>query len=174
MSGPRNDQSGLTLVGLLVALGLLAILTGLAVPAWQRQIEHHRLTAGVTAVYGALVQLRRHSIFLNRPLVFIFRPEIAGQGWCFVMTDDPACDCHRGACPLTSGARRPIEAADFPLLDLRVLPRNGRIKFYPARGTTSAGSVELQVGLSTARIVVSSLGRIRVCSSSLAGYPECS
>lgn len=173
MSGSRVEQAGVTLVGLLVALGVLAILAGLAMPAWQGQVARHRLIAGLTAVRGALVQARHEAIFLNRRLIFVFRPETRGDGWCFAVTDDPDCNCHAGDCPVPSGARRPVRSLDFPELDLRVLPGNGAIRFYPARGTSSAGSVELSIGDVVARVIVSSLGRIRVCSSSIPGYPRC-
>jgi len=173
MSVPGKYQSGLTLISLLTALGLLAVMTGLAFPAWQQQVERHRLTAGVTAVYDALAQTRREAVMFNRPLIFAFQPENALQGWCFTTTVDAACDCRAAHCSLPSGTRRPVREPDFPRLRLKVLPRDGRIRFYPARGTTSAGSIELRVGDALARVIVSSLGRIRVCSPSLWMHPPC-
>ncbi|MBI1194880.1 MAG: hypothetical protein GC138_03405 [Gammaproteobacteria bacterium] len=173
MSGSRARQSGLTLIGLLIALSVLSILIGLAMPAWQRQLARHRLTAGLTALHGALIQARHEAIFANRPLVFVFCRDAGEKGWCFVVTDDSACDCRSGDCPVSAGVPRPVQGADFPGLDLSVLPRNGMIRFYPARGTTSAGSIVLSVGDAEAKVIVSSLGRVRICSASLTGVPPC-
>lgn len=174
MLGSRVHQTGLTLVGLLVALGVVGVLAGLAMPAWQRQVVRHRLSAGLTSLHGALTQARHEAVRSNRPWYFILRPEAGDTGWCFSVSDDPDCDCRSGDCPAAGGGtQRPVRALDFPGLQLTMLPRNGLIRFYPARGTTSAGSIVLSVGDAAAKVIVSSLGGVRICSATLPGWPPC-
>ncbi|MBE0505728.1 MAG: prepilin-type N-terminal cleavage/methylation domain-containing protein [Marinospirillum sp.] len=61
-----TQQQGFTLLELLMVLGLIAIIVGVAMPAGQAMIERGRLTAITNEVYGALLYTRNEATRLRR------------------------------------------------------------------------------------------------------------
>lgn len=61
-----TQQQGFNLLELLVVLGLIAVIVGVAMPAGQAMIERGRLTAITNEVYGALLYTRNEATRLRR------------------------------------------------------------------------------------------------------------
>lgn len=152
---------GLTLPELLVTLALIGVLVSAGVPALQEAIRNARLRGAAQAAADALRATRAEAIRLGRPLSLDFLAP-APADWCLSTTG--ACDCDPGC------------AADYPgtqLAEAR-FGRTTAARFSPLRGLARAGHVRFRSpGGRSLTVVVSALGRIRLCSDDLPGYPPC-
>src|SRR5690554_4588156 len=61
-----TQQQGFNLLELLVVMGLIGVIVGVAMPAGQAMIERGRLTAITNEVYGALLYTRNEATRLRR------------------------------------------------------------------------------------------------------------
>lgn len=167
----QGNAAGVTLVGLLTTLAVLAVLLAIGLPAWQGQIERRRLVAAETAITGVMQRARAIARRRGRAIDLVFAAAADGRPWCVAIRDGKDCDCLHVSCRL--GVERPLSSARFPGIALSFRPRNGRITFFPIAATTSAGSVRIRAHGRERRIIVASSGRIRHCVIDLAGGPPC-
>ena len=166
-------MTGLSLVGLLTTLAVLALLLGIGLPAWQGMRERQRLRALQDGVEARLHEARGQARRLGHDVAFIALPASDGRVWCLALDGRGDCDCRLAACRVAGRGYRPLTNRDYPGIRLAVRPRNGRITFHAERGTATAGSVRLLGRSAEGRLIVSSSGRIRRCAIGLAGQPRC-
>ncbi|MNF87328.1 hypothetical protein D3C84_697930 [compost metagenome] len=76
-----HAEKGFTLVELMVALVVLAILIGVAVPSYQNIIASQRLRAAVSDLHSALVFARSEAIKRNRTITLGPSEDDWGLGW---------------------------------------------------------------------------------------------
>jgi type IV fimbrial biogenesis protein FimT len=174
MEDRMTARGGVTLVELLVALAVLAILATAAVPAFTTLIERHQLRGAANALYSDLLLARGEALRRNAPVGVAFGDGPAGA-WCHAVTDGGACDCFAaGACALAGAPGRVARGSDFPRVSLatRFAPAHGAV-FNPARGTANPGTAHLSGAAGSIDVVVSSLGRVRLCAEGVPGYPPC-
>ncbi len=161
MMGDR-EVAGISFVGLLTTLAVLALLLAIAVPSWHGMRQRQYLRSAAVAIESAFRRARSEARRRNRPVYVQVDAGTGGRDWCWLVTDRRDCSC------LNDGCRRQRFSghgqAEFPGIRLQVFPRHGRITFYPLRATTSAGSVRLSSGRDQRRVIVSSSGRIRRCA----------
>ncbi|WP_178123577.1 GspH/FimT family pseudopilin [Pseudomonas sp. BN606] len=74
-------EKGFTLVELMLALVVLAILIGIAVPSYQNIIASQRLRAAVSDLHSALVFARSEAIKRNRSITLSPSEDDWGAGW---------------------------------------------------------------------------------------------
>ena len=171
-------HSGFTLVELLVALAVVALLTTTAVPAMARLLDQARLRAATQTLAEEFRQARNHAISQQRSVYFGFsgRPD----GWCYGWRDSHACDCRSRAATTecrdhSLGLLHVRTSTDFPAV--RLLARGPAtrvsVRFSPVRGTASGASVSLKSRYAESRVIVSPLGRVRVCSPNARGTAAC-
>ncbi|MFQ5642400.1 MAG: GspH/FimT family pseudopilin [Thiogranum sp.] len=174
-------HSGFTLIELLVTLALAAVLAGLAIPAMDRFVDNARLRSAGETLARQLQYARNHALSYQQPVYFSLSVK-AGQ-WCYGWSENTDCDCNvtgAGTSPcLTGNGNRNLVhrqlSAEFPtvLLHLNGSDTTRTIRFSPIRGTASADSVSLRNAAGELRVVVSTLGRIRVCAPDKPGYSPC-
>ncbi|MEA2079584.1 MAG: GspH/FimT family pseudopilin [Pseudomonadota bacterium] len=174
-------QSGFTLLELLVTLAVVGLLAGLAVPAMGRLLDTARLRSAAEAFAQELQQARNQALTHQQSIYFSL--SVSAQRWCYGWSELAACDCKAGdteasACRTGSDSRQRIHrrlSTDFPSVELNTTRRaaSRTLHFSPVRGTASADSFALRNGAGELRVIVSPLGRVRICSTDGRGYRAC-
>jgi type II secretion system protein H len=177
----ESRHSGFTLLELLVTLALVGLLAGLAVPAMGRFLDAARLRSATEAFAQELQQARNHA--LTHQLSVYFSLSVSAQRWCYGWSDIAACDCKAGNseatfCHTGSDSQQQVHyrlSTDFPSVELNTTRRVAlrTLHFSPVRGTASADSFALRNDAGELRVIVSPLGRVRICSTAGRGYPAC-
>jgi type IV fimbrial biogenesis protein FimT len=156
---------GLTLLELMVALAIVAVLMTLALPSFGSIMARQRLKAAAEQMSIDLAELRQQAAQRDRTLHVNLS---AGAQWCYSLAVASGCDCRvPQGCQLKT-----VHAKDHPgvtLLegqDLRIDPQAG----------ANTGSALLQ-GSDGARLRVglSPLGRPKVCApeAAVSGFTAC-
>jgi type IV fimbrial biogenesis protein FimT len=156
----RPLTHGLTLVEVLVAVAIAAILAGLAAPSFLETMARARLDGAVSTLANDLQYTRTESIRRRTAASLT----VASGGASYVVAYTP-----------TSGADVTLKTVALP--DGVTLAVPGPIVFESLRGTTDAQTL---TGSSThtgaqLRITTNGLGRVAICSpsGSLNGHPAC-
>jgi len=164
---------GVTLLELLVALAVLAIVVAVGMPGLREFIVTQRLKAAAETVYADLTLARDESLHRNRTISIAFDFEEGGTRWCFAPSDHLPCDCQRGECGIGAHGAYGITEAAFREISLRTNFYHQAVSFHPVRGTANPGTVTLTARDQSIEVRVSNLGRIRLCAVDLGGYPTC-
>lgn len=166
---PGRLSQGLTLIELMVALAIVALLMTLAVPSFGSVLARHRLKAAAEQLAADLAEARLlaaqrgHALHLNLQ---------GGAQWCWAVTSASGCDCR----VVQSCQLKTVRAADHPgvtLLD------GGELRIAaPGLSTLRAddGHALLQGREGAAlRVALTPLGRAKVCAAgaAVAGYAGC-
>jgi type IV fimbrial biogenesis protein FimT len=161
--------SGFTLVELLVTLAVLALLVTVAAPAMASFLDKARLRSATQTLAQELRQARNHA--LSHQSTIHFSVSVRAQQWCYGWRDGSACQCdsHTPAsqCRTAHDGRMHTQgSADFPAVQLTANRRPSRdtVVFSPLRGTATGTAFSLRNRYAEARVIVSPLGRIRICS----------
>lgn len=175
-----------SLLEMLLVLAILGILLAVALPHLSLWVERQRLIAATELVYRQLQFVRMEALKQSRPMYARFIAGAAGQ-WHFAASDVSGCDpsgldaskvCTIAAADGGARSMAVFHGRDYPGVELWVSGFSGNeARFEPLRGVADNGRVTLlsASGLE-ARVLVSILGRIRVCSpagaTQLAPYPD--
>jgi type IV fimbrial biogenesis protein FimT len=165
---------GFTLIEAMLTLAVLAVLTVSATPALLATLDRQRLRGAAENLRGDLMLARSESLRLNLPVSVSFQIDAANGRWCYALNDAGPCDCRAaGACRVTGSPALAASDARFARVRLATNLRLDTATFQPARGTVNAGTVTLTAGTQTVDVVLSTLGRVRLCSDRMGGYPPC-
>lgn len=175
------QHEGFTLVELLAALAIAALLAGIAAPAMARFLDNARLRAATEDIARELVLARNHAYTFRKPIYFNIT--VTESAWCYGWGEAPTCDCSadnpQTVCQTDdSGQIRDHlqTSADYPQIRLMLPIRQGTsrsLRFSPLRGTATATSFSLENRNGQTRVIVSILGRVRTCSPDTGGYLTC-
>jgi type IV fimbrial biogenesis protein FimT len=158
-------RRGLTLLELLIAIAVLAILSTLALPSMGRQLERHRLLAAAEALAADLAEARFEAARRGQALHLDVQPS---SPWCWAVTTAPGCDCGSPqVCQLSV-----VRAEDHR--GVRLLAAQAVRFDSDGRADRSVGAV-LESGSERLHVEVGVLGRARVCDPDgrLPRVPRC-
>lgn len=164
----RQHCTGFTLLETMIVVAIMGILASLAVPSYQDILERNRLKQAVEALKSDLQFARAEAIKQSKDL----RVTLTGTTtWCYGIDDgNTACACGTaGDCAIKT-----VNGGDFQGISLE---GNTNTTFSFRRGTAAAMGSTLSSARYQARVVVSDVGRVRICnpssSTGLSGYPDC-
>jgi type IV fimbrial biogenesis protein FimT len=163
--GAARRARGLTLLEMMVALAIVAVLMTLALPSFGSIMARHRLKAAAEDLSMDLAELRMQAAQRGQPLHLNLN---AGAQWCYALAVASGCDCRvPQGCQLKT-----VRAQDHPgvtLLagqDLRIDP--------PPGGSSGSALLQSSDGAQL-RVGLSPLGRPKVCAPAAAvpGFAAC-
>lgn len=179
MECAERRTSGFTLIELMIALVLVALLLTVAVPSYQSLRQDQMVKAATEAVYTDVMLLKSESLKRNKDLkLFLFN---SGTGnWCYRISIDADSSCLScsDTCSSVEG-RKGADASEFPGIILtgsyaesasNIRP----ITFSPRRGTLPSGNITVTSSNTSMKVITSNLGRVRTCAiSSVIGEVVC-
>lgn len=162
---PNTCRRGLTLLELMIAVAVLAVLSTLALPSMGRQLERHRLQAAAEALAADLAEARFEAARRGHALHLDVQPSTP---WCWAVTTAPGCHCGTPqVCQL-----RTVRAEDHR--GVRLLAATPVRFDSDGRADGHLGAL-LEAGSERLRIEVGPLGRARICDPEgrLPRVPRC-
>jgi prepilin-type N-terminal cleavage/methylation domain-containing protein len=174
-----SGARGFTLIELLVTMTVLIVSLAVAIPLMTKQVEKQHLISAAESLSRDLYRARAEALRRNQDVAVSFD---VGTGttpapWCYGVNVGGACDCtSSGSCQLESeevrsGGNQANATHPDVYLDSISFSSDDAI-FSPARGLSNGGTVVFSTrdGDDAAEmrlaVVVSTLGRIRLCSPS--------
>lgn len=170
MEMKRKPTSGFTLLELMMATVMVAILAAIALPSYQSLRQEQMVRAATQALYTDMMLLKSEAIKRNQNLsLIVFNSGLSN--WCYRISIDGSCNSCTDNCSSLEG-RKGADARDFPGITLK---NESTVTFSPRRGSANSGNWELQSGDYRAKVKISTIGRISACalSSNLGGLEIC-
>ncbi len=168
-------QSGFTLIELLLTLAIIAVLTAISAPAMSGFLDRARLRAATDAITQELLLARNHALTHHRPIYISVR-NAAQNSWCIGWGTQPACNCFSSAIETacsTEGRQRVRHSVQLPNIQIATNIGSRAFRFSPVRGTANAGTIFVTGTAGTTKVIVSPLGRVRICSTDFSRYRSC-
>lgn len=158
----HKQDSGLTLIELIIAMTITGILATIVVPSFLNNITRHHLEGAVEVTLSALKNTKAEAINRNARMALIFQPatvDTKHSTWCFgIATPDEEedCDCNTDtACEAGSV----VQSTDFPNISVQ-FNNNNKSSFSPLENAT-AQTITFAANSSHQDIIISTIGRIR-------------
>ena len=157
---------GLTLLEVMIALAILAIIATLALPTLAGAAERARLKSAAETLAADLAEARFESARRGQPLTV---EATVGPAWCWVVATDSGCPCgEKQACRLKAA-----QASDFVGI---AMSDAHSVRFDPTGTADTQGGALFQSSRGEQlRVDLLALGRARICApqGALPGYPAC-
>lgn len=176
----RRQNSGFTLIELMIVVAIIAILAVLAAPSFKDTLQTQRVEGAAEALMAALQNAKAEAIKTNTDMALVFMPADTDptihNTWCYGMTKagDATCVCTVDADASNDCANGSVvRSTDYSGISVKFNTSNSR-NFKPLRGTVTPGTITLNGG-NNKSLGVSTLaiGRIRICKpagSTVPGY----
>ncbi|NDO81565.1 prepilin-type cleavage/methylation domain-containing protein [Citrobacter sp. NCU1] len=146
-----KKQRGYTLIEMMVAMILIAVLSATGLYGWQRWQQQLRLWQTAFQVRDYLLQLREDANWHNRDHVISINRE--GTSWCFISSVVQQSTC----------ATKSVFVFTPLWPDIEVVDITPSLAFFGLRNTAWAGHIYLGNAAGEWRVIVSGMGRIRLC-----------
>jgi len=179
----RYKQSGFSLIELLITVAVLGILVAVAAPSMFETLERRKLKGAAERAFADFQFVKTEAIKRNQFVRLDFTGFGSGNDWCYGFKVNANCDCtetdssQADFCEI-DGLKQVVNQDTYDgavTLSNTSLPFSGAASFNPMRGTTTSGTIEFEIANGASiKVIVSTLGRIRICSdSSVGGYRPC-
>ncbi|MGL5037820.1 MAG: GspH/FimT family pseudopilin [Aeromonas sp.] len=177
MECTNGRSAGFTLIELMIALGLVALILTVAIPSYQSLRQEQLVNAATQAVYTDVMLLKSEAIKRNRNLQLILFNS-GTSNWCYRIHIDGSCGSCSDACSSIEG-RKGADASEFQGVVLTGTYAESSssvrpITFSPRRGTLPSGNITVVSSVASMKIVTNNLGRVRISAvCGLAGEAAC-
>jgi prepilin peptidase dependent protein A/type IV fimbrial biogenesis protein FimT len=169
-------QSGLTLLELLFTISIIAVLAGIASPVLTTIQKNIQLKGVVETHYFALQQARHLAISKGSEVSLSFR---STGTWCVGLSDQGLCDCHLPNDCTVNSVEQIISQQDYAFISMTNVKfgKDAAAIFDGQRGLAigHAGSVVFTDGSRQLKLILSNMGRVRICSllGQVGSYKPC-
>lgn len=164
-----QQNSGFTLVELMVTVAVLAILLTIGIPSFQGTLDKRRLTGAAEQLYADLQYARTEAIKRNARVFVSFT---TGTNWCYGMATTAACDCTAANSCQLDGVNKVVSSQGYRGVSLAETFDGADTHFDPRHGASDNGKATFSSSSGSIEVIVGNLGRVRICSdsSNLAQY----
>lgn len=166
-----NVAKGFSLLELLVVIGIIGVITSMAVPAFGQMLQRNHIKSAALS-FQADLQLARTLALKQSQNILVSRTTGNAGAWCYglaVKGTKTKCDCNQST---TDGADdceiKSTLGASYSSVDMLTATVNNN-SFDFRRGTISANGVTFATDDYAARVVFSDAGRIRICTPPVEG-----
>jgi prepilin-type N-terminal cleavage/methylation domain-containing protein len=171
-----HNHFGLTLLELLVTISIILILVTFGAPAINSIQKNIQLKGAAQSSYFLFQQARVAAITKNIDVTIAFR---SGEKWCAALNDSGVCDCAIAYECILDGVEYKVDFIDYRFvnIDKVTFGVNSVAVFDANRGLAigHAGSIVFTDGVKNLKLILSNMGRVRICAvgSSIGGYKSC-
>jgi type IV fimbrial biogenesis protein FimT len=178
----QNRQKGFTLIELLIVVVILGILLAIAAPSMYKILEGRKLKGAAENLYADLMFAKTETIKRNNEVILSFGG--TSPAWCYGIKEETSCDCTIANDCSIDGIEKVVTNEQYGDTTLIATFPGGppeETGFEPLRGFSenssgsfSNGTVTLTNDGREAVIIISTLGRVRICSDTgFGGYESC-
>lgn len=180
-----SKTTGFTVIEMMIAIGVLAIITALALPSYRAIIEKRKVTSAAEQAMAFLSSAQLEAVKRNE-IVAVHFGTYTKDGdptvyWCLGMTDQAECDCRPAASSCTiDGAVRSFQsdifnyqtgASSINATATQFAGEDNILRFDPVRGlTVNSETVQLALispdqAMYALNVELSPTGRVMICTS---------
>lgn len=169
-------SKGLSLFELLITLSIVSILVVAGVPAYLELNEERKVKGAIEASYFFVQQSRSVAVTKGTDVTVDF---VAGSNWCIGISDSGSCSCSTANSCTVDSIEQVLDATDYSGVAMEQLSfgASDEAVFDGTRGISSgsSGSFVLSNNTIDAKLILSNMGRARICidAGSLGNYPSC-
>ena len=165
MDAEMRKSSGITLLELLITISIITLVLTLGVPSVLAIQKSMQLKGAVEVSYFAMQQARVSAVAARSDVSVVFN---ASSPWCIALSDQGICDCRVYADCTIDGVEQKIQHSDFHLITLNDIRfgDDSIAVFDGVRGLAigHAGSLVFSDGDNQVKLLLSNMGRVRICS----------
>lgn len=173
----KTNQSGFTLLEILMAITIAAVLMAVAIPSYNYFITQKRVRLGTEDLYNFIKNAQSVSYTKPNNIYLSFTP---GSNWCYGLSDSGVCDCNSAGSCMVNGTETIVRSSDYPgqALTLSVIGFSGGgtpfIELDGRHGTLLAGgAASFSLSNLSATISANTFGLVTKCSDNLSSFPSC-
>lgn len=159
-----QQNSGFTLVELMITVVVIAILLTIGIPAFQSTLDKRRLIGAAEQLYADLQYARSEAVKRNTRVSVSFTG--TGANWCYGMATTVACDCTAANSCQLDNIPMVVSSQGFRGVSLTPNFSGNDTHFDPRHGASDNGRATFSSDFGTIAIIVGNLGRVRICSTS--------
>lgn len=176
-----THATGFTLIELIVAMAVLAMVVGYVMNSFSGMLARQRLQAAAENLYDYLTLARTESISRSSPAHISI---VDGASWCFGIDDSASCTCSTSNDCQVDGATRTTSYDSYTGITLSSVDASlSQFTYDERRGmpqnTAGTASVSGNITFTNVRgdavtLQLNSVGRIKLCTTTgFRGYSAC-